>query len=177
MNHCSLEHARGIKPQRSYGRIVTLFSIRENFNEFRFSIRAGHFACRNCYQIFSDDIRIMKRVFGRHSAIFRQMPSYTSGKQAALASDRGKRTNALFICSRSAANRIASVGRSQSMIARVQFAICVCAYARCTLTRAQKFSSRRVRLRRMRGRFYKFAGVGFCYGHYRLHANACDVTG
>lgn len=117
---------------------LSVFSICENFNEFRFSVRAGHSACRNCYQIFSDDIRIMKRVFGRRSAIFRQMPSYTSGKQAALASDREKRTNALFICSRSAANRTASVGRSQSMIARVQFAICVCAYARCTLSHARR---------------------------------------
>ena len=83
-------------------------------------------------------------VFGRRSAIFRQMP-FVYERQTSRTSVRERnRTNALFIYSRSAANRTASVGQSQSMIARVQFAICVSMHAH---TRAEIFIAARAAAR------------------------------
>lgn len=94
--------------------------------------------------------------------------SYTSNKQAELACEREiERMRYLFAADRRQIAPRPSVRVNQwSHACNLQYAWA------CTLTRAQKFSSRRVRLRWMHGRFYKFAGVGFCYGHYRLHANA-----
>lgn len=95
---------------------------------------------------------------------------------------------ALFICSLSA-NRDASVGVNQW--SRVQFADTRArTYLYLTSTHARIFIARRVRLRRMHRRFYKFAGGGeggrkgqgvaaggFCtaiIGSTLMHA---DVTG